>query len=120
MISIIDNKTDLDRTVQIFDSFYNSDISVGAAQYDVVKSYFVGVCETKQIAENFTAVLFRIANETGINVLELLKEIQGTNNNLEMNAKICYYLNGIKSKTSLYGVNVVPNPVQSVARNVVL
>jgi len=120
MISIIDNRTDLDRTVQIFDAFYNSDIVVGAAQYDVVRSYFAGVCETKQIAENFTAVLFRIANETGIDVLTLLKEIQGSSNNLQMNAKICYYLNGIKSKTSLYGINVIPNPVQSVARNVVL
>lgn len=120
MISIIDDKTDLDRTIQIFDAFYNSNVIAGAAQFDVVRSYFVSVCDTKTIADNFTAVLFRIASETGIDVLTLLKEIQGSGNNLQMNAKICYYLNGIKSKTSLYGVNVIPNPVQSIARNVVL
>lgn len=120
MATIIDDRTSLDRTVKIFDSFYNIDTVVSANQYDVVRGYFITVCPNENTANNFTAILFRIATVTGINVLDLLAEIKGTSNSLQMNAKICYYLNGLKSKTSLYGINVIPNPIQSVARNVVM
>ena len=58
-------------------------------------------------------------NNENINVLDLLSYIQGTNNNLEMNQIIAYYLNGLKSKTSLYGISNTPAPNQTIARNIV-
>lgn len=121
MPRIIDDKTALDRTVRIFDSFYQSDLRVNASEYDIVHGYFMSVCKTKNIADNFTTVLFRIATQTGVSVMVLLNELKGTNNNpLQMNKQICYWLNSLKSKTSLYGVSVIPQPVVPVARNVVL
>ena len=119
MPRIIDNRTTLEKTVKIFDSFYSVDLVIGTDQYDVVHSYFRSVCETKDIADNFTAVLFRIAQQTDVDVLTLLANIKGSPNKIELNKKMCYYLNSIKSKTSLYGVGVVPRPVESIARNVV-
>lgn len=119
MPRILDSRTALDQTVRIFDSFYSIDMTINGDEYDIVHSYFVGVCETKNIANNFTAVLFRIAQETGIDALILLDAIKGTNSKLEMNKVICYYLNSFKSKTSLYGVGAVPRPNQPVARNIV-
>ncbi len=119
MARIIDNRTSLDKTVRIFDSFYSVDAVVAADQYDIVHGYFTSVCDTKNIAANFTAVLFRISQQTGIDVLELLNKIKGTSNKLQMNQTICYYLNDLKSRTSLYGIGTVPRPVQPVARNVV-
>jgi len=119
MPTIIDNRTPLDQTVRIFDTFYSTDLVVGADQYDIVYGYFSGVCATKRIAANFSAVLFRIAQEAGVNVLDLLATVQGAENKLQMNKIICYYLNSFKSKTTLYGVGVVPRPVQPVARNIV-
>jgi hypothetical protein len=120
MGKIIDNRTDLDQTVRIFDSFYSTNLSVNASEFDLVYSYFLGICETKNIAENFTAVFFRVAQEAGLPVITLLEAVQGSKNKLEMNQTLCYYLNGFKSKTSLYGIGIVPKPNQSVARNVVL
>jgi hypothetical protein len=120
MAKIIEDRSGVDRTVRIFDEFYNVDTVVSANQYDVVRGYFVTVCANETAANNLTASLFRISTVTGINVLDLLAEIKGTSNSLQMNAKICYYLNGIKSKTSLYGINVIPSPIQSTARNVVM
>ncbi len=120
MGKIVDKRTDLDQTVRIFDSFYSTDLSVNASEFDLVYSYFLGICETKNIAENFTAVFFRVAQESGLPVISLLESIQGSKNKLEMNQTLCYYLNSFKSRTSLYGIGVVPKPNQSVARNVVL
>lgn len=119
MPRILDNRSTLDNTVKIFDSFYQTNLQVGAAQYDIVRGYFLNVCKTKNVANNFTAVLFRISTQTGIDVLKLLDELQGTGGGLEMNKQINYWLNSLKSKTSLYGVSVIPQPVVSTARNVV-
>lgn len=119
MAKIIDNRNQLDQTIRIFDSFYSLNMVVNTNQYDIVHGYFTGICDTKQIAENFTAIIFRIAQVTGIDALELLAEFKGTSNKLEMNKTLAYYLNGFKTKTSLYGVGVVPRPVLPVARNVV-
>lgn len=119
MAKIIDNRTDLDKTVRIFDSFYATDLIVGAAQYDIVYGYFSNVCATKNVAQNFTAVLFRVAQETEIDVLTLLDQIKGTSTKLKMNQLMAYYLNSFKSKTSLYGISIIPKPNEPVQRNIV-
>lgn len=119
MPQILDNRTSLDQTVKIFDSFYSFDAIVNAVEYDIVYSYFVSVCATKNIAANFTAVLFRIAQETKIPVLQLIDQIKGKNN-MQINQTLAYYLNSFKSKTSLYGIAIVPRSNQPVARNIVL
>lgn len=118
MANIIDAKVTLDRTVEIYDSFYAVDLIVNTNEYDIVLSYFKSVCDTNTIAQNFTAFLFRIAQETNINALTLLENIQGFNK-LDMNRTIAYYMNSLKSKTSLYGVSIVPTPNEPVARNIV-
>ena len=118
MARIIDERTSTDLTVKIFDDFYSFNMVVNGNEYDIVNSYFKSVCGTKTIAGNFTSFLFRISQETGIPVLDLLGQIQGTNK-LQMNQIVSYYLNSFKSKTSLYGVSTVPQSNQPVARNIV-
>jgi hypothetical protein len=53
--------TNLDLTVRVFDQFYDYDVNVPAAEYDVVHSYFLSVMTTRQAAGNFTVSLFRVA-----------------------------------------------------------
>lgn len=121
MPRIIDDKNSLDRTVRIFDSFYAADMRVNSSEFDLVHGFFTNVCETQNAANNFTTVLFRISTQTGVSVQDLLNELKGKNKNkLELNKQMCYWLNSLKSKTSLYGVSVIPQPVVPVARNVVL
>jgi len=119
MARIIDDRTATDLTVKIFDDFYAFNMVVSGNEFDIVNSYFISVCDTKTIAGNFTVFLFRIAQETGIPVLDLLGQIQGAGSKLQMNQVITYYLNSFKSKTSLYGVSTVPQSNQPVARNIV-
>jgi hypothetical protein len=118
MSQIIDHRTALDKTVRIFDSFYSFDAIINASEYDIVYSYFISVCATKNIAANFTAVLFRVAQETKIPVLQLIDQIKGKKK-MEINQILAYYLNSFKSKTSLYGIATVPKSNQPVSRNIV-
>lgn len=120
MARIVDNRISLDQTIRIYDSFYAVNMIVPADKFDIVYGYFTSVCDTKNIAANFTAFLFRIAQEIQVDVLELLDQIQGVNDKLQMNKILIYYLNTFKSKTSLYGIAAVPQPNLPIARNIVL
>ena len=77
MARIIDSRSSLDQTVKLFDDFYSFNLIVNGNEYDVVHSYFLTVCATKQIAGNFTVHLFRISPQTQIPVLDLLNYIKG-------------------------------------------
>lgn len=119
MAKVIDDRTQVDPTVKIFDSFYATKLVVPSDQYDVVHSYFLNICDTEKIANNFTAFLFRIAQETKTDALALLQELKSGENKLRINQIMAYYLNSLKSKTSLYGVAIIPKPNLPVARNIV-
>ena len=101
MPTIIDNQTSPDRTILIFDNFYNTKLNINASEFDIVFSFFKSTSDNDTIAG------------------KLLNQLQGLPNKLEMNKVICYFLNSFKSNTSLYGTGVIPRPNQLAARNVV-
>lgn len=107
----------LDQTVRVYDQFYNFDVNVPAAEYDVVNSYFQSVMTSKVAAGNFTVSLFRVSQDTGIPALTLLKEFQGLNG-IELSVSLSYYLNQIRSRATLLGISVPVVPNAYVARNV--
>jgi N-acetylglucosamine kinase-like BadF-type ATPase len=109
-----------DQTIRIFDSFYSTNLVINASAYDMVHSYFVETCESQQIADNFTAIVFRIAQEGNYNPIDILELLKGTNSTMKMNSVLCFYLNTFKEKVTLYGVSNTPKPNESVQRNVVL
>ena len=119
MAQIIDGpQSQLDTTVRVFDSFYNYEAAIDSNEYEIVNSYFKSVCGSANVADNFTTMLFRIVSITGQDAMTLLDNIQGTTK-LETTAMMAYYLNSLQSKTTLYGVSVVPAPNETVQRNIV-
>jgi hypothetical protein len=119
MASILQDTSTRDRTIRIYDGFYNFSLDINPGEYDVVLGYMKSVCQTTEIAKQFTAMLFKIAQEIGESPMALLEGLQGKNG-VEMNQVIAYYFNSFKSKTSLYGYSVTPTPNQSVQRNIVV
>jgi hypothetical protein len=109
MSSINNTNYNIDQTIRVFDSFYQYDVNVPAAEYDIVYSYFRKEMTTALSAGNFTVSLFRIAAETGIPALTLLEEFRGQSG-ISLNVQLAYYLNSIRNKATLLGVGV---PVQS-------
>jgi hypothetical protein len=101
----------------IFDSFYSFTEVVNSSEFDVVHGYFMTVTPNKNIADNFSSLLFRIANQTKIPAMTLLSYIQGKSS-LEMTKLLAYYINSLKSKTALYGITSVPRSNQTAAREI--
>jgi hypothetical protein len=108
----------IDQTVRIYNQYYNLDLRVSANEYDIVQSFFVGYTSDSDIASNFTETLFRISNETGIEVLTLLDSFQG-DDSMKITLTMAYYLNSFSDKTVMYGINNIITANQAVERNIV-
>ena len=119
--------TPTENTIQIFDSFYSSTVNVPVNEWDAVYSYFVGVLKgnsnsesTKETAKKFATVLFKIAQQTGTDIMVFMDYFRtNVETKVQVNSEMAYYLNLLKSKTALYGVSTVPTPNQAVQRNII-
>lgn len=107
----------IDQTVKIFDNFYKYEITVPQLEYDAVYSFLASIFGTGEAAKNFTVSVFRISQESDIPVMTLLQEFEGQNS-LELTTTLAYYLNNMRSPSTLLGVNVTAVPNYYVARNV--
>lgn len=114
-VNVVNNKKDL--TVQIFDRFYGYQQTVATDEYDAVLSYFKSVFGTAEAAGNFTVSVFRIAQLSNTPVMNLLQQFQGKTAP-ELTATLAYYLNSIRSSSTLLGINVPTQPNYYVAHNV--
>ena len=117
MASVNAYNSKIDRTVQIFDRFYGYQQHVPVDQYDAVLSYFKSVFGTLEAAGNFTVAVFRVSNVTKIPVINLLQQFQGQSAP-QITLTLAYYLNGIRSRSTLLGLNVPTQPNYYVAHNI--
>lgn len=107
----------IDQTVRIFDEFYNYSADIPAQEYDAVYSFFRSVFGTAEAAGNFSVTLFRIAEESDTSVMTLLEQMQGLSQ-VELTLTMAYYLNSMRSPTTLLGLNSPVTPNYYAARNV--
>jgi hypothetical protein len=114
-VNVPNNSTDL--TVQIFDRFYGYQQRVPVDAYDAVNSYFQSVFTSREAAGNFTVTVFRISDATGIPAMTLLQQFQGQTGP-QITLTLSYYLNGIRSRSTLLGLNVPTQPNYYVAHNI--
>lgn len=127
MSSINYTNYNIDQTVRVFDSFYEYDVQVPAAEFDLVHSFFLREMSDRTAAGNFTVSLFRVAETTKIPVLTLLQQFEegltgigpGQLSGMGLNASMAYYLNSIRSRASLLGVGVPVQPNFYAARAVI-
>jgi hypothetical protein len=114
-VNVVNNKTDL--TVQIFDRFYGYQQRVPVDAYDAVLSYFRSVFGSAEAAGNFTVSVFQISHATNIPAMTLLQQFQGQTAP-QITLTLAYYLNGIRSRSTLLGLNVQTQPNYYVAHNI--
>ena len=118
MSTINDPNNNLDLTVRVFDDFYGFESVVPVGEWDAVLSYFESIYTTKEAAKNFTTAIFRVANQQGIPAMTLLQQIQTSTGPADLDITIAYYLNNIRSNSTLLGVSTPVQPNYYPARNV--
>lgn len=117
MGSVNSYNTSIDLTVQVFDRFYDYSASVPAQEYDAVYSYLRSQFGTAEAAGNFAVAMFRIAENNKIPVMTLLSQLEGLSNT-ELTLTLAYYLNNLRSASTLLGLNQPVTPNFYVARNI--
>jgi len=118
MATVNITKDNLDSTVKIFDTFYNTEIVINSNDFDKVRSFFILNSDDNAIADDFTATFFKIQQNYNTTVDELLEKFKGLEDPIAMDETIAYYLNGLRSKSTLLGVSVLQQPNLYAARNV--
>lgn len=110
----------VDPTARAFEDFYNlqSRPPADANTYDVIFSYFNKAFSNEAIARNFTYTMFQIASNSNTTVEGLFEEIKGQDT-ISVTKLFSYYLNNIRSNSTLIGVNTTITPNINAARNVV-
>jgi hypothetical protein len=109
----------MDKTVRVFDEFYDIDMSVSANEYEVVASFFREYCSNVKTASSFTETLFRVSALSGVPIMELLDSFRGEDS-MKITLTMAYYLNSLGNKTVMYGISNMLPPNQLAQRNVVL
>lgn len=110
MSSVNTTNYNIDLTVRVFDDFYGFNVDIPVNEYDAVFSYFASIYTTKEAAANFTTAIFRIAAEQNIPAITLVDQIKTSTGAADLDLTIAYYLNSLRSNSTLLGVSV---PVQA-------
>lgn len=117
MGSVNSYNVSIDQTVQLFDQFYDYSTSVPVQEYDAVYSFFRSQFNTAEAAGNFTVALFRVSENSRLPVMDLLSQMEGLGT-VELTLTLAYYLNNLRSASTLLGLNQPVTPNFYVARNV--
>jgi hypothetical protein len=117
MPSVNEINTKIDTTVRVFDTFNDFGIEVPTNEYDAIFGYLSSVFTDATAAQNFTTSIFRIAAETNTSALTILQQIQDADQ-IKVTMNIAYFLNGLRSPSTLLGVNTTVTPNVWAARNV--
>jgi hypothetical protein len=117
MTNINNFNPNTDLTVQIFDNFYAYQQSVSVPEYDAVYSYLLNVFKNESQAGNFTVTMFRMADASGISVIELLQSLQGLAKP-QITLTFAYYLNTLQSASTMLGIQQPVQPNYYVAHNI--
>jgi len=94
-----------------------SDFAITQGEYDVVLSFFVDSIKDPVLAQLFTSAIFLVAESSGENVLTLLESLKGSSPG-EVAAIMTYYMNTIRSSSTLLGIAPLKLPNYYAARNV--
>ena len=86
-------------------------------EYSYVISFFTKVMKDPQAAGTFANSLYRVARFTQTDVLALLDTLKGKDE-IELNRIMAYYLTGMRSSSTLLGVQSTVRPNYYAGRNV--
>jgi len=109
--------TNTDLTVRVFDNFTQFDANVNANEYNLVTAFFRSITTDEDAVRNLSTSLFEISATTGVLVQTLLDQMKGQSA-IQVTGTMAYYLNRIRSQSTLIGVNALVTPNFYTARNV--
>mgnify|MGYP005670771387 CR=1 FL=1 len=118
-MALINQTSRLEDTILVFDDLYKSDIDISSEEYDIVYSFFKKAMGTVIIAQTFALYIFQIARATQTSALDLVATLNNQDK-IAITAMMAYYVNNIRSKSVLYGVDNIITPNFHAARNVVI
>ena len=115
-INDVDITTDA-KSAEVALGFTADQLGIAGNQYDYGFSFFRKTMKDDSAAGNFTDSIFQISKQADIPITDLLQSLKNKDE-IEMTSIVSFYLNGIRSASTLLGINNVVRPNFYAARNV--
>tara|TARA_B100001057_G_scaffold411155_1_gene426616 strand:+ start:8391 stop:8759 length:369 start_codon:yes stop_codon:yes gene_type:complete len=112
LINPVDN---FDQRVQdYFTNYFTNQISMTDNEFEAAKSFFIARTKNPDAAAALTAAVIEAANELNINIIDIIKEFDGSN----LKSSIPTFLNLSRRTSSLLGYEQNIKPNENIARQV--
>jgi len=108
-----------EKNVNVVKDYGQAPKSVDGAEYDYVLSFFKRSFTDDDAARNFTDSIYQVSRESEVTALEIVKSMEGQSG-IEMNASLAYFLNGIRSNSTMLGVTNIVKPNFYAGRSVLI
>jgi hypothetical protein len=86
-------------------------------EYDYVSAFFKKIMKDETSASTFTQSIYDVSNATKIPVIDLVQSMEGQDT-MQINRSMAFYLNNIRSPSTLLGVQNTIRPNYYAGRNV--
>lgn len=107
------------KNVNLATNFNEPPKAVDGGEYDYVLSFFKRSMTDPVAAANFTESIYQVSRQADVPVLELVNSMEGQTG-LQMNVSMAYFMNGIRSNSTMLGVTNTVRPNFYAGRSVLI
>lgn len=112
------SSSNLESTVQAFDSYFTKPIEISSSVYAAMTGYFSSKGFEKSAAESISTIIIRQAKKDGYNPMKILDSLKGLSN-VELSGVVGEILNYNRLSTSSLGVANPFTPNEEIQRNII-
>jgi len=105
--------------IRFVNDYTHIPVDFNSNEYEIVISFFKKAMKDPKTAENFTQSIFQVAARSGISPTSIVETMKGQTG-LTLSSSLAYYLNGIRSNSTLLGVQGLGTPNFYTGRSVII
>jgi len=107
------------KNLNVVTDFNTKAADVNGNEWDYILGFFNSAFKDPIAAEKFTQEIYQVGSQSGVNPLDIIKTMEGQTG-IELNMSLAYYLNGIRSNTTLLGIHNIIKPNYYAGRSVLI
>ena len=103
---------------QFFNNYYTNVDSVNPAHFDIVRGFLVGKNFDASTVDNLVISLLEVAKEQDLSVPDLIAQLDGLEDTLQLNTLLSLLLNTTRNRTSVLGFEQTTAVSDNISRTI--
>ena len=103
---------------QFFSNYYTQVDSINPAHFDIVRGFLVGKKFDESTVDNLVISLLEVAKEQDLSVPDLIAQLDGLEDTLQLNTLLSLLLNTTRNRTSVLGFEQTTAVSDNISRTI--